>query len=120
PRGGWRVSEALIGTTLLVLLFLFFALGLEIAFSLGLVGLIGLLWLHGLTVGLGVVVWVACSNASSYSFVAVPLFVFMSAILLHSGIGQSLYAAVAQWVGFLPRGLAVASAGGCGSLAAGV
>ena len=105
------MSEALIGTVLLALLFLLFALGLEIAFSLGVVGLIGLLWLKGWTVGLGVVGSVAWSNASSYSFVAVPLFVFMSAILLHSGIGQSLYAAVAQWVGFLPGGLAVASVG---------
>jgi C4-dicarboxylate transporter, DctM subunit len=112
------VSEALIGTTLLALLFFFFALGLEIAFSLGLVGLIGLIWLKGWTVGLGVVGSVAWSNASSYSFVAVPLFVFMSAILLHSGIGQALYAAVAQWVGFLPGGLAVASVGACAIFAA--
>jgi tripartite ATP-independent transporter DctM subunit len=112
------VSEALIGTVLLALLFLLFALGLEIAFSLGVVGLIGLLWLKGWTVGLGVVGSVAWSNASSYSFVAVPLFVFMSAILLHSGIGQSLYAAVAQWVGFLPGGLAVASVGACAIFAA--
>jgi C4-dicarboxylate transporter DctM subunit len=112
------VSEALLGTVLLALLFFFFALGLEIAFSLGLVGLLGLLWLKGWTVGLGVVGSVAWSNASSFSFVAVPLFVFMSAILLHSGIGQSLYAAVAQWVGFLPGGLAVASVGACAIFAA--
>ena len=112
------MSEALIGTVLLALLFLFFAMGLEIAFSLGLVGLLGLLWLKGWTVGLGVVGSVAWSNASSFSFVAVPLFVFMSAILLHSGIGQSLYAAVAQWVGFLPGGLAVASVGACAIFAA--
>ena len=112
------MSEALIGTVLLALLFLLFALGLEIAFSLGVVGLVGLLWLKGWTVGLGVVGSVAWSNASSYSFVAVPLFVFMSAILLHSGIGQSLYAAVAQWVGFLPGGLAVASVAACAIFAA--
>lgn len=49
------MSEALAGTILLALLFLFFSLGLEIAFSLGLVGLLGLLWLKGWTVGLGVV-----------------------------------------------------------------
>jgi C4-dicarboxylate transporter DctM subunit len=112
------VSEALAGTVLLALLFLFFSLGLEIAFSLGLVGLLGLLWLKGWTVGLGVVGSVAWSNASSFSFVAVPLFVFMSAILLHSGIGQSLYAAVARWVGFLPGGLAVASVFACAIFAA--
>jgi len=112
------VSEALAGTVLLALLFLFFSLGLEIAFSLGLIGLLGLLWLKGWTVGLGVVGSVAWSNASSFSFVAVPLFVFMSAILLHSGIGQSLYAAVARWVGFLPGGLAVASVFACAIFAA--
>lgn len=112
------MSEALAGTLLLALLFLFFSLGLEIAFSLGLVGLLGLLWLKGWTVGLGVVGSVAWSNASSFSFVAVPLFVFMSAILLHSGIGQSLYAAVARWVGFLPGGLAVASIFACAIFAA--
>jgi tripartite ATP-independent transporter DctM subunit len=112
------VSEALAGTLLLALLFLFFSLGLEIAFSLGLVGLLGLLWLKGWTVGLGVVGSVAWSNASSFSFVAVPLFIFMSAILLHAGIGQSLYAAVARWVGFLPGGLAVASIFACAIFAA--
>jgi tripartite ATP-independent transporter DctM subunit len=112
------VSEALLGGILLGLLFLFFALGVEIAFSLGLVGLVGLLWLKGWTVGLGVVGSVAWSNASSFSFVAVPLFVFMSAILLHSGIGESLYAAVARWVGFLPGGLAVASVFACAIFAA--
>ena len=112
------MSEALAGTILLALLFLFFSLGLEIAFSLGLVGLLGLLWLKGWTVGLGVVGSVAWSNASSFSFVAVPLFVFMSAILLHAGIGQSLYAAVARWVGFLPGGLAVASVFACAIFAA--
>jgi tripartite ATP-independent transporter DctM subunit len=112
------VSEALAGSILLALLFLFFSLGLEIAFSLGLVGLLGLLWLKGWTVGLGVVGSVAWSNGSSFSFVAVPLFVFMSAILLHAGIGQSLYAAVARWVGLLPGGLAVASVFACAIFAA--
>jgi C4-dicarboxylate transporter DctM subunit len=112
------VSEALAGTILLALLFLLFSLGLEIAFSLGLIGLLRLLWLKGWTVGLGVVGSVAWSNASSFSFVAVPLFVFMSAILLHSGIGQSLYAAVARWVGFLPGGLAIASVFACAIFAA--
>ena len=112
------MSEALLGTALLLLLFALFAMGLEIAFSLGLVGLVGLLWLKGWTVGLGVVGSVAWSNASSFSFVAVPLFVFMSAILLHAGIGESLYAAVARWVGFLPGGLAVASVFACAIFAA--
>jgi tripartite ATP-independent transporter DctM subunit len=112
------VSEPLLGGLLVALLFVAFALGLEIALSLGLVGLVGLLVLKGWTVGLGVVGSVAWSNATSFTFVAVPLFVFMSAILLHSGIGRSLYTAVARWVGFLPGGLAVASVFACTIFAA--
>ena len=72
----------------------------------------------GFTVGLGVVGSIAWSNATSFSFVAVPLFVFMSAVLLHSGIGRGLYTAVARWVAFLPGGLAVASVFSCAIFAA--
>src|SRR2546429_6765556 len=100
-------------------MFVLFAMGLEIAVSLGVVGVLGLLWLKGWTVGLGVVGSVAWSNATSFSFIAVPLFVFMSAILLHSGIGRGLFTAVARWVGFLPGGLAVASVFSCAIFAAG-
>src|SRR3989442_838758 len=112
------MSEALLGTLLIALMFVLFALGVEIALALGIVGMVGLLYLKGFTVGLGVVGSIAWSNASSFSFIAVPLFVFMSGILLHSGIGRGLFTAVARWVGFLPGGLAVASVFSCAIFAA--
>jgi C4-dicarboxylate transporter, DctM subunit len=112
------VSEALLGTLLIAVLFLLFALGVEIALALGIVGVAGLLYLKGWTIGLGVVGSIAWTNATSFSFIAVPLFVFMSGILLHSGIGRGLYTAVARWVAFLPGGLAVASIFSCAIFAA--
>ena len=112
------MSEPVLGALLIGLMFLLFALGMEISIALGIVGVIGLLWLKGWTIGLGVVGSIAWSNASSFSFVAVPLFVFMSGILLHSGIGKGLYTAVARWVSFLPGGLAVASVFSCAIFAA--
>jgi len=112
------VSEALLGTLLIALMFALFAMGMEISIALGVVGVVGLLWLKGFTVGLGVVGSIAWSNATSFSFIALPLFVFMSAILLHSGIGRGLYTAVARWVSFLPGGLAVASIFSCAIFAA--
>ncbi len=112
------MSEALLGTLLIALLFVLFALGVEISIALGIVGVLGLLYLRGFTVGLGVVGSIAWSNASSFSFIAVPLFIFMSGILLHSGIGRGLYTAVARWVSFLPGGLAVASIFSCAIFAA--
>src|SRR5438093_1498064 len=99
-------------------MFVLFAAGVEVSIALGIVGMLGLLWLKGFTIGLGVVGSIAWSNASSFSFIAVPLFVFMSGILLHSGIGKGLYTAVARWVSFLPGGLAVASVFSCAIFAA--
>ena len=107
------MSDAVLGTILIVALFFLLAIGLEVAISLGLMGLIGLVWLKGWTVGTSVIGSIAWTNATSFSFVAVPLFIFMSAILLHSGIGSSLYTAVTCWVSFLPGGLAVASVFAC-------
>src|SRR5438034_2503491 len=99
-------------------MFVLFAAGVEVSIALGIVGMLGLLWLKGFTIGLGVVGSIAWSNASSFSFIAVPLFIFMSGILLHSGIGKGLYSAVARWVSFLPGGLAVASIFSCAIFAA--
>ncbi len=112
------MSEPLLGGLLIALMFMLFALGVEISVALGIVGVVGLLYLKGFTVGLGVVGSIAWSNASSFSFIAVPLFVFMSGVLLHSGIGKGLYTAVARWVSFLPGGLAVASVFSCAIFAA--
>src|SRR5258706_10382613 len=99
-------------------MFLLFAMGLEISISMGIVGVLGLLYLKGWTVGLGVVGSIAWSNATSFSFIALPLFIFMSAVLLHSGIGKGLFTAVSKWVGFLPGGMAVAALFSCALFAA--
>ncbi len=107
------MSEVLLGILLVITLFILLAIGLEVALSLGLVGLIGLLYLKGWTVAASIIGSVAWTNATSFSFIAVPLFIFMSAILLHSGIGSSLYTAVSRWVSFLPGGLAIASVFAC-------
>ncbi len=107
------MSEALFGTLLIAALFFGFAIGLEVAFALGLAGVLGLLYLKGFAVGLGVVSSIAWSTATSFSFIALPLFVFMSAVLLHSGIGRGLFTAVSKWVGFLPGGMAIAGVFSC-------
>ena len=58
------MSEALLGSLLIALLFVLFALGVEISIALGVVGVIGLLYLKGFNIGLGVVGSIAWSNAS--------------------------------------------------------
>ncbi|WP_320177693.1 TRAP transporter large permease subunit [Roseovarius pacificus] len=46
-------------------------------------------------------------TASNFVLAAVPLFVFMGAVLERSGIAQQLFKAVQLWTGRLPGGLAV-------------
>ena len=57
------MSEPVLGTVLLGLMFLLMAVGTEIAIALGIVGIVGLLYLKGWTIGLGVVGSIAWSNA---------------------------------------------------------
>jgi C4-dicarboxylate transporter, DctM subunit len=107
------LSDYLVGIFLIGFLFVLLSIGLEVALSLGLVGVLGLLWMKGWVVGLSAIGSICWSTVSNFNYIALPLFIFMSAILLHAGIGSSLYTAVARWVSFLPGGLAVASVFAC-------
>jgi C4-dicarboxylate transporter DctM subunit len=107
------LSDFLVGAILIGLLFFLLSIGLEVSLSLGLVGVLGLVWMKGWTVGMSVIGSICWSTASNFNYIAVPLFIFMSGILLHSGIGSSLYTAVLRWVSFVPGGLAVASVFAC-------
>jgi C4-dicarboxylate transporter DctM subunit len=112
------VSPLLVLIILVILLFVFLASGLEIAFSLGLVGVIGLFfWQNGLNalVAMGEISW---DVTTSFTLMAVPLFIFMSAVLIESGVSTGLYGAVAKWLYRLPGGLAVASQIACSIFAA--
>lgn len=107
------MNDFYLGITLIAFLFFLLAIGLEVAFSLGAVGVLGLLWMKGWTVGMSVIGSICWSTASNFNYIALPLFIFMSAILLHAKIGSSLYTAVTRSVSFLPGGLAIASVFAC-------
>jgi len=102
---------------LLLMLALLFA-GLEIAFALGLAGLLGLfLWQPGLK-SLEIAGLTAWNGTNNFILVALPLFVFMSAVLHHSGISDNLFEGVSRWLNWLPGALAVSSVAACGIFAA--
>jgi C4-dicarboxylate transporter DctM subunit len=94
---------------LILLLLLFLASGLEIAFSLGLVGAIGLFFWQGGVNALVAIGEIAWSVSTSFTLLAVPLFIFMSAILIESGLSSGLYGTAAKFLSWVPGGLAVAS-----------
>lgn len=103
---------------LTVMLILTLASGMELAFGMGIVGTIGLLFWHTgwpSLVALGEISW---DIGTSYSLTAVPLFIFMSAFLIETGFSEGLYTAIAKWFYRVPGGLAVASQVACSIFAA--
>jgi tripartite ATP-independent transporter DctM subunit len=87
-------------------LFLLLALGVPIAFSLGMVGIVFsfALWGFGST---GLLASAAWSTMNGYTLIPIPLFVFLASILEKSGIIKDLYDTVYKWSGGLRGGLAI-------------
>ncbi|MFZ9958347.1 MAG: TRAP transporter large permease [Burkholderiaceae bacterium] len=54
----------------------------------------------------------------NFVLVSIPMFLFMSNILLKGGVGRSLFSATQAWVGHLPGGLAIATLLSCGVFSA--
>ena len=96
--------------TALVLLAVMLALSVPVAAVMGVLGLalnqfFALMPLHR---AMGDVAW----NASSeYILISIPLFVMLGEILLRAGIAARVYAAIAQWLSWLPGGLMHANIG---------
>jgi C4-dicarboxylate transporter, DctM subunit len=90
--------------TAAVLMLAFFLAGLHVAGALGLIG-IALMYLFSdrpLWDMLGQIAW----NVNSSSIlVAVPLFVMMGEVLIHSRLSERLYQVLSHWLAPLPGGL---------------
>ena len=86
------------------LMLVFFLAGLHVAGALGLIGIV-LMYLFSdrpLWDMLGQIAW---NTNSSSILVAVPLFVMMGEILIHSRLSERLYHVLSHWLAPLPGGL---------------
>ncbi len=106
----------MLATTTLVLLILI-ALALPIAVVLGLLALFldfsyTPMPLH---FAFGEVLW---THSINVILVAIPLFIMMGELMLRSGIADRMYAAMVQWLAWLPGGLMHANIGTCALFAA--
>ncbi|MDX5359717.1 MAG: TRAP transporter large permease [Alphaproteobacteria bacterium] len=96
---------------LLLLLFV----GLPVAFALAGLGTV-MLALKGLP--LVMVAQNLHGAIDNFVLLSVPLFLFMSNILLRGGVGRDLFDAVQSWVGHWPGGLGIAALLSCGIFSA--
>ncbi|MBW2146081.1 MAG: TRAP transporter large permease [Deltaproteobacteria bacterium] len=108
----WQLTSLL----LVVLLFSFLLAGVWIAVGLGMVGILGLLVIDPSTIrGVGVITW---DTLNSFVLTAVPLFLFMGTIILHSGISARFYKGLSTWLDHVPGSLAHSNVLACSIFAA--
>ncbi|RJX33366.1 MAG: TRAP transporter large permease subunit [Desulfarculus sp.] len=105
------------GAVMAFYLLVLMAAGVRIAFSLGMIGALGVLFLLP-TPQLQVIAERAWTNVNSFAFTAVPMFILMGAFLLRSGVTSDLFGVMLKWLGRFPGGLAHATVGACGIFAA--
>jgi tripartite ATP-independent transporter DctM subunit len=106
----------MLGSTLTILMVLI-AASVPIAAVLGILAL-SLDQIYSpmpLFLALGDVAW---QNGVEFLLIAIPLFILMGEILLRSGIAERMYAAMVQWLSWLPGGLMHSNIGSCALFAA--
>src|SRR5918995_5783734 len=93
------------------------ALAVPVAAGLGILGL-SLSAIYSklpLSLAMGELAW---STSNSFLLVAIPFFVLLGEILLRSGMAERMYAALVQWMPWLPGGLMHSNIAACALFAA--
>ncbi|GEN26635.1 C4-dicarboxylate ABC transporter [Halovibrio variabilis] len=106
-----------LGIIVAVGLVVMMAIGTPIAFALGGVSLLALLYDRGLT-ELTYFGETFFDRIADFGFVAIPMFILMGAAVASSPTGRDLYRSLDLWMGRLPAGLAVSNIGACSIFAA--
>ncbi len=99
----------MIATTLILLLVLI-GISIPVGAALGVLGLLldPLFSMLPLSRALGELSW---STSNEFLLVAIPLFVMLGEVLLRAGFAERMYAAMSQWLSWLPGGLMHANIG---------
>lgn len=100
----------MVTTTLIGLLLLLLAVGLPVAFAMGVAGMVGLYMLGGPSMVMGILATTPLSSVSTYELLSIPMFILMAEIVIVSRIADELFDTMVVWVGRLRGGLAVATA----------
>ncbi|MFC2992425.1 MULTISPECIES: TRAP transporter large permease [Halomonas] len=101
-----------LGIIVAIALIVLMAIGTPIAFALGGVSLVALLYDRGLP-ELTYFGETFFDRIAEFGFVAIPMFILMGAAVASSPTGRDLYRSLDLWMGRLPGGLAVSNIGAC-------
>ncbi|MFA7068197.1 MAG: TRAP transporter large permease subunit, partial [Acidaminococcaceae bacterium] len=100
------------------LLLVFIAIGLPVAFSLGVAGVFGMYVFMGGASSLTQIPILAYKALDDFVLTAVPLYILMSQILLTGKVGNDLFELGNKWLRHYPGGLGIATVAACAVFAA--
>ncbi len=106
-----------IGILAAILVIIFLATGMPVAFGLGLVSIVFLVIFEGLD-SLSVVAETFFSGIGEFSLVSIPMFIVMGAAVASSPAGKDLFEALDRWLTRVPGGLIISNIGACSIFAA--
>jgi len=93
----------------LVGMLLLIAVGMPVAFAMGVSGAVGILWIAGFDSLMGILATSPYRTAASYTLTTVPLFILMAELIVKSDIVHEVFDAAYKWLGHLPGGVAIAT-----------
>ncbi|MGQ9825117.1 MAG: TRAP transporter large permease [Desulfotomaculales bacterium] len=99
----------MIAAIILILMLLFFFLGMPVGFAMGVAGIIGLFLEGGSSAVLSIMSNVPYRSVASISLSTVPMFIFMAEIVFRANIVREVFIAAEKWLGKIPGGLAIAT-----------
>lgn len=106
---GLNLDPMLIGFIGLGIMLVLLFLGTSLSFTFALSGLIGIIMILGFTKASTVLMSTPFTQATTYSFIVMPLFMLMGDIAFNGGLTGDAYNVARKWLGHMPGGLAVTS-----------
>ena len=104
------MSSILIAMTMIIALFAAVLAGIHIGFALGVMSVLGIIWLSGnLDTGLYILATTAFESLRSYTFAVIPLFMLMGSFMSNSDIAKNLFKLLSVILRKIPGGLGVAT-----------
>ncbi len=112
------LSLPVVGMLGIAVSLLLFLSGMPIAFALILVSVVFVAHIKGGETALGLLRTEPYRNVGSYNWSVMAFFILMGYFCFYARFGQDLYKAANRWFGHFRGGLAMATVGACGGLAA--
>lgn len=101
--------EQLILALPLVGMIILIAIGMPVAFAMGVAGAVGIFFMGGFDSLMGILGTSPYRTAASYTLTTVPLFILMAQLIVKSEIVHDIFEAGYKWLGHLPGGVAIAT-----------